>query len=116
MSPSLSAAPSMNSSLPTLQMFTPSLTASITANTSFGSDCSALDLTPSLTASLSVSTLPPLPPVPVTPLVLPIPNMPITFGVSDTQQLLQWTNQILVNGMHNLGQFEKFLVSRESKQ
>jgi hypothetical protein len=117
MSPSLSAAPSMISSLPTLQMFTPSLTSSITANTSFGSDCSSLDLTPSLTASLSVSTLPPLPPVAVTPLVLPIPNMPITFGVSETEQLLQWTNQILVNGMHNLGQFEKFLVSsRESKQ
>jgi len=114
MSPSVSAVPSM-SILPRLNRVTLSLTSSLSTSTSLGSEVSTWDLPAlSLTASNS-SALPPLPVTPM-PMVLPIPNMPITFGVSGTDQLLQWTNQILVNGIHNLGQFEQYLVPRESKQ
>merc|ERR1719166_338784 len=112
--------------VPKIQLFTPSLSCSV----SIKSDMTPLDLTPtpSLTSSpslnltppmttcVSLSSFPALPPLPVTPIVLPIPMIPITFGVSGNEQLNQWMNQILVNGMHNLGQLEKFLVSRESQQ
>jgi len=117
MSPSISAVPTMRNT-PSIQLFnTPSLKSLASTSISMGSEVSTLDLMPtlSLNSSVSISALPPLPVHPM-PIVLPIPNMPITVGVSGTEQLLQWTNQILVNGIHNLGQFEQFLGSKGSKQ
>merc|ERR1712241_1645511 len=81
--------------IPDLELDTPSLSCSM-SSLSIRTDMTPLDLTPTpsltsspslnltppMTTSVSLSSFPSLPPLPVTPIVLPIPIMPVTFGVS----------------------------------